>query len=249
MSVKSIIRTSFISIFISIFAVTYILTTDDSFAARRHGRGIAPRSAQYEKAVVKHRDSRIIAPRARHGRRFLKHRDRHRIIRRYRDLHFPRRTIIRRPFIHRHIIHRHFPSRHFIARPRLRVFFTSIPIGYRTIWIDDRQYLLYNNNYYQRVPSGYVAVKPEPPVLVVRESANVVDPPDYARGKVSVDVSTLNVHSGPTLNHRVTYQLEKGSIVEVYGKSEGWLYVHLPNGEFGWIKTAFTTEAEPPGDG
>lgn len=135
-----------------------------------------------------------------------------------------------------------------VIRPGVGVIFSTLPIGYRSFWIADSEYYYFNGIYYQSVPSGYVVVNP-PPVPVVREYVNVVEPPVEAEGWVSVTVSTLNVHSGPTLNHPVIDQVTLDTVLEVYGRADGWVYVQLPSGGFGWILSAFTAEAEPPASG
>jgi hypothetical protein len=42
----------------------------------------------------------------------------------------------------------------------------------------------------------------------------------------------------------VTSQVERGYILEVLGTTDGWLYVQLPNGEFGWVMAEFTLRLE-----
>jgi hypothetical protein len=262
---KSIISKKFIGIFISMLAAAGILTAGDSFASERKIKAVTSLTARQERVVAEHRDRKVIAPRdVRHGRAVVEHRDRkaiaprdvhygraviqhpdrHRTIQVYKEKHFPRHTVIRN-----HAIHRHFPSRHVVVRPRVGVIFSTLPVGYRTVWIADSEYYFYNGIYYRSAPYGYVVVNPPPPVVVVREYPNVIEPLEEAQGWVSVTVSTLNVHSGPTLNHPVIYQVTLDTVLEVYGKADGWLYVHLPNGEFGWITAAFTAEAEPPAGG
>lgn len=209
---------------------------------QRDRRVIAPRSARQERFGAEHRDRKVTTPRIEHRERGTdRFRDRYTEVRTHRDRDFPRYNVIGR-----HGIHRPYASWHAMGRPRVGVIFSTLPVGYRTIWIADRWYYFYNGIYYQSAPYGYVVVNP-PPVVVVREYPDVVEPLEHAQGWVAVTVSTLNVHAGSTLDHPVIYQITLDTVLEVYGKADGWLYVQLPNGEFGWIMAAFTAEVEPPG--
>jgi hypothetical protein len=51
------------------------------------------------------------------------------------------------------------------------------------------------------------------------------------------------------LSYPLIYQVHSGYILEVHGQSRGWLYVELPNGEFGWVMAEFTYRLEAPGSG
>lgn len=206
----------------------------------------SPRTSRVERRTIRHREHTVIAPpNVRHGSGAVKHVDRYRsrTTHVYKERLFPRHSVVRHS-----VIHRHFPSRHVVIRPRIGVIFSTLPIGYRTVWIADREFYYFNGIYYQSVPSGYIVVNP-PPAAVIQEYPGIVEPLENAEGWVSITVSTLNVHSGPTLNHPVIDQITLDTVLEVYGKADGWLYVQLPNGGFGWILSAFTAETEPPASG
>ncbi len=110
-------------------------------------------------------------------------------------------------------------------------------------------YYAYGGVFYRRVPSGYVVVEAPPDVVVEEAVPVLVQPPEIIEGTVSVIASVLNVRSGPGLSYPMIYQIHKGYILEVHGKAIGWLYVQLPNGEFGWVMNIYTTQLEPPGSG
>jgi hypothetical protein len=271
---KSIISRRSIGILISMIATSVMLTADDSFAFERKVKAvtsrsahpervveqrdhkvISPRDMRHENAVVQHRDREKVAPRiARHERETVNHRQHtviaHRDVRQGRvadrDMdHYSSRTTRwnkEERFPSYSVMHRHFPSRHVAIRPRVGVFFSTLPFGYRTFWTASTEYYYFNGIYYQGVPSGYVVVNPPP--AVVREYPTIVEPAEDAGGWVSVTVSTLNIHSGPALNYPVIDQVTLNSVLEVYGRADGWVYVQMQNGGFGWILSAFTTEAE-----
>jgi uncharacterized protein YgiM (DUF1202 family) len=82
-------------------------------------------------------------------------------------------------------------------------------------------------------------------VIVEDEIPEIVSPAISSSGKVIVDAPVLNVRSGPSLDDKKIYQLDEGYILEVNGRSDGWLYVQLPNGEYGWVKSVFTKPLKP----
>ena len=65
------------------------------------------------------------------------------------------------------------------------------------------------------------------------------------QGMSSVTVSTLNIRSGPGLKYSLVQQVVEGSILEVHGKTDGWLYIKSNTGQSGWVKSVFTEQMEP----
>ena len=124
----------------------------------------------------------------------------------------------------------------------------SLPAGYQRIWVDDGWYYVYGDVFYRRRPSGYVVVE-APRDIIIEEPPELVQPPETDSGEVSVIASVLNVRSGPGLSYPVIYQIHEGYILDVHGKTTGWLYVELPNGEFGWVMNIYTNRLLPPGSG
>ncbi len=125
----------------------------------------------------------------------------------------------------------------------------SLPIGYQRIWVDDVWYYTYSGVFYRRMPSGYVVVETPASIVIEEDITALVEPPEPASGMVSVSASVLNVRSGPGLSYPVIYQIHRDYVLEVNGKTTGWLYVQLPNGEFGWVMNIYTTRIELPGSG
>jgi uncharacterized protein YraI len=95
------------------------------------------------------------------------------------------------------------------------------------------------------VSSGYVVVEAPAAVIVEDDAPVLVQPHETADGQISITASVLNVRSGPGLGYPVIYQMHEGYVLEVHGKTTGWLFVELPNGEFGWVMTEFTKQLEP----
>jgi Ni/Co efflux regulator RcnB len=125
----------------------------------------------------------------------------------------------------------------------------SLPIGYRRVWVNNSMYYSYGGNFYQKARSGYTVVSPPETVVVQEEAPVIVQPPESAAGEVTVTTEILNVRSGPGLKHPIIHQIHEGYILEVQGKTVGWLYVQLPNGEYGWVMNIYTTLLEPDGKG
>lgn len=131
---------------------------------------------------------------------------------------------------------------YYYSRPRM---VRRLPYGYRTVWIGGGPYFVYNSVYYRSAPSGYVVVNRPTETVVVRETPTPVKAYEPSSGSVLVTVSTLNVRTGPGLGYSLVSQVEEGSILEVRGKTDGWLYVRLTDGQSGWVKVVFTERIEP----
>ncbi len=138
--------------------------------------------------------------------------------------------------------YRQYRRDYYPARSRI---IRKLPYGYRTVWIGDTSHFFFRGTFYDRVPSGYVVVKSPPQTVVIREPSKIISPLVSASGNVSVTVSTLNIRSGPGLNFSLVHQVEEGSILEVLGKTDGWLYVESINGHTGWVKSVFTEQLGP----
>lgn len=121
----------------------------------------------------------------------------------------------------------------------------SLPVGYQRVWVDNSWYYVYGSAFYRRVPYGYMVVAPPPAVIVEDSVPEIVAPTESAAGTVSVTTSVLNVRSGPGLDYPRIYQIHEGYLLEIHGKALGWLYVQLPNGEFGWVMNMYTVPLVP----
>lgn len=202
---------------ISMFALTSVPLVTDSFAAERDKRHvISPRVSRHGHVVSK-------LPRG-YRRTWLK----------------------RKPyFYHRGVFYRPARSGFIVVRAPVGSIIVSLPVGYQRLWIDGAVYYAYGSTFYRRVPTGYIVVDAPPIVVVEEEAPSLVQPSRPATGEVIVNAPVLNVRSGPSLSDPKIYQVDEGYILEVHGRSNGWLYVQLPNGEYGWVKSVFTKPVEP----
>jgi hypothetical protein len=126
----------------------------------------------------------------------------------------------------------------------------GLPVGYRTVWVGGSTYFVYGGVFYRRAPAGYIVVNAPDTVIIEDTAPSLVQPSYEASGQVSVTASVLNVRLGPGKDYAVIYQIHKGYVLEVHGKTTGgWLYVELPNGEFGWIMKRFTNRLDPDASG
>jgi len=140
------------------------------------------------------------------------------------------------------MFYRPAPSGFVVVPSPIGAVVVSLPVGSRRLWIDGALYFTFGGTFYRRVPSGYVVVDAPAPVVVEKSVPVLIQPSETAGGQVFVTVPVLNVRSGPGINEPVLYQVDEGYILEVHGIANEWLYVQLPNGEYGWVKTAFTRQ-------
>jgi len=141
------------------------------------------------------------------------------------------------------------PTGFIVVRAPIGSIVVSLPVGFRRIWVSDAYYYTYGGTFYRRAPSGFVVVAQPADVVLEEEAPRLVQPSEAAAGQVSVTASILNVRSGPNLGYPLIYQVHSGYILELHGQSREWLYVELPNGEFGWVMAEFTYRLKAPGSG
>ena len=58
---------------------------------------------------------------------------------------------------------------------------------------------------------------------------------------VSVNTPILNVRSGPGLKFSVIGHIYEGDLLTIKGNSPQWIYVRLPDGNFGWVMAEYTS--------
>lgn len=63
-----------------------------------------------------------------------------------------------------------------------------------------------------------------------------------SKGVVFVNTSALNLRERPTTSSYSKAKLSKGTSLEVYNESNGWLYVSNGN-EYGWVSKSYTTSS------
>ena len=90
--------------------------------------------------------------------------------------------------------------------------------------------------------------RPQAPVIVCNPPC-AIQPLPAEGERMSVITHTLNVRSGPGMNFPVINYAYQGNLLTINGKAPGWLYVQLPNGQFGWVMAKYTTQISPPAKG
>jgi hypothetical protein len=229
------------TLFLCIFALTSFPFADLSFADRkkkddrhrvdRRGRGEHDRNR--DRSRIKRR---VISPRiTRHDHVIT------RLPRGYRRIWHDRKPY----YYYSGVFYRPHISGFIAVGAPIGAIVVSLPVGYQRIWVDDSWYYVYGSSFYRRVPAGYMVVEAPPAVVVEDIVPELVPPPETAAGNVAVTTSVLNVRSGPGLGYPLIYQIQEGYLLEVHGKTTGWLYVQLPNGEFGWVMNIYTTPLAP----
>ena len=262
--------------FLTVFAVTFILMEDYSFAQRERRGGDSSRvsrqqdkrgddSSRVRRQQERRSDdsSRVIRKQDRRGSdtpRVTRHRSKRRIISSgvSRYGHVVRKL----PRGYRRVWHKSKPyyyiggvfytsgpSGFIVVRAPIGSIVVSLPVGFRRIWVSGAYFYTYGGTFYRRAPSGFIVVVAPSEVVLEEEAPVLVQPSEAASGQVSVTASILNVRSGPDLSYPLIYQVQSGYILEVHGQSREWLYVELPNGEFGWVMAEFTYRLKAPGSG
>ena len=181
-------------------------------------------------SFARRRDKKYYAPR---------HTQNERVIVRHRGRHAPEWVAGRKHFYKRGEYNRPY-RRAYYGRKAWRRY--GRPYRY---WPRNSAYISLSGVFYQSPPARYVVVKTPPETIVVRETSTIVRPIESATGNVLVTVSTLNVRTGPDLSYSLVSQIKEGSILELRGKTDGWLYVKLPDGQFGWAKSVFMERLKP----
>ena len=65
-----------------------------------------------------------------------------------------------------------------------------------------------------------------------------------AIGRAVITASSLNVRSGPGINHPAQYSISSGEMVDVLDRANGWLNIRDANRREGWISAQFAVEMQ-----
>ena len=257
-------RKMFTLMCITVFALTCIFFTADSIADERSGKrsyenrversqeirvkraGIRNTDNRFERGLEKREERSLHKKRWKNKRRVVSPRSvRHGHVVQKLPRGYKRVWYNRVPYYYeRGVFYRPGASGYIVVRAPIGAIVISLPAGYQRIWIDGSFYYAYGGYFYRRVLGAYVVVEPPDNIEFEEVDPDIVLPSQAATGEVSVTSSVLNVRSGPSLNDSRIYQIHEGYILEVHGKTRGWLYVQLPNREFGWVKSVFTRPLE-----
>lgn len=133
-----------------------------------------------------------------------------------------------------------------VAPPR-GVVVQSLPVGFETVVVAGISYFVYAGVYYNLAATGYVVVDPPSAQAdsAVAATASAAETGDV----LVVDAELLNVRSGPSSNHSVVSRVRSGDTLTVQGTSDGWYYVLLPDGSYGWVMAKFTRLLLPEAQG
>lgn len=107
--------------------------------------------------------------------------------------------------------------------------------------------------YSSYTPQTVVYTRPAP-VFVYREPVVVYQPyrspfagqPETVLRKVETTPRLLNVRSRPGLDGIITDRVQQGEQLDVIGAAPGWLYIKTLSGQYGWVMTQYTREADGP---
>lgn len=117
----------------------------------------------------------------------------------------------------------------------------SLPIGSHDIVVGGSKYYVYGGVYYRHAPSGYEVVRK--PYL--GEAYCTPDNEYRDLEQAMVIPRILNVRQGPGKSHPIIYKVYRDDVLEIIGRAPGWVYVHLPYGEFGWVMAQYVRPVGP----
>ncbi len=145
----------------------------------------------------------------------------------------------------RGIFYKKGPSGFIVVNAPIGATLENLPSGYNTVLVGgNNTFFVANGVYYQKVRAGYVVVEP-PAAVEVRPPAV----PTVVVGKITVTAKSLNVRSGPGVEHKVIRQISQGNTLQIIGSAPEWYYVQLPDSNFGWVMEKFTTSLALPAEG
>jgi len=140
-------------------------------------------------------------------------------------------------------VYRHHPHHYYPHYPRWGVFAVGITTGAiatRLFWGTPVRTIIVE-------PAQPIVVHPAP---VIVQGAAMTPPPSAAAGdRLSVTAQILNVRSGPGMNFPIIDRVYQGELLSIKGSASQWVYVQLPNGNFGWVMAEFTARASSPASG
>ena len=160
-------------------------------------------------------------------------------------------------FYHGGIFYKRGPSGYVVIAAPIGAIVLDLPDGFISVVIGGVTYYNYAGVYYRKVPAGYVVVKTpsrrvvEAPAgsVVVQDASPAEQSSPAVIGIVSVTAQKLNVRSGPGKSHSEVRQVHQGDVLVIYGYVPDWLYVQLPDGQYGWVMKKYTTQLPPPASG
>ena len=135
---------------------------------------------------------------------------------------------------HDGVFYRHQRDGYRVVRAPRGARIRHLPLGVETLIVAGITYFVLAGVFYQRSGPDYVVV--DQPAYV----PSPVTRPAASGQVLAVDVSTLNVRSGPGLQHIVTSQVYLGQRLVIQAVSANWFYVSLPDGGSGWVMSQYT---------
>jgi uncharacterized protein YgiM (DUF1202 family) len=91
--------------------------------------------------------------------------------------------------------------------------------------------------YYRQIPEGYV--------VVTRPAAKAEIAGAVKGLRLQVQVSLLNVRSGPGLDFTIVGQVGENTMLDVKAVQSDWSKVKLPDGSSGWVQNRYTSVIPP----
>ena len=87
------------------------------------------------------------------------------------------------------------------------------------------------------------------PAPIVKRSSSRVYPTATSGHWVAVATQILNVRSGPGMDFSVIGRVYQGDLLLAKGSAPAWMYVRLPDGNFGWVMSEYISPTSSPAKG
>jgi hypothetical protein len=97
-------------------------------------------------------------------------------------------------------------------------------------------------------PVGAYPIVAQPAPIVKRSSSPVYKTATSGHW-VAVATQRLNVRSGPGMDFPVIGRVYQGDLLLTRGSAPAWIYVRLPDGNFGWVMSEYISPTAFPAKG
>ena len=139
---------------------------------------------------------------------------------------------------HHYPIHRgHYYNSHDFWAPLGFGLLTGAVVGSILTQPPRQRTIIYNT------PPVYVRSEP---VIVQQQYIRLPPGQELVLKRVKTTTSLLNVRIGPGLENDVMGQVEEGTTLDVVGAVPDWLYIKTASGQYGWVMSKYTLDAEGP---
>jgi uncharacterized protein YgiM (DUF1202 family) len=97
--------------------------------------------------------------------------------------------------------------------------------------------------YIYNTPPIYVR---QEPVIIQQQYIRSPLGQELVLKRVKTTPKLLNIRTGPGIETNVLGQVVEGTTLDVVGAAPDWLYIRMASGQYGWVMSRYTLDAEEP---